>query len=71
MLVNATDFRNDFSKYLEIAQTVDIIIVRHGTYIARVSGTKAEKYKMLEKIVGSVKYEGDPEEIFRRRLDEL
>lgn len=71
MYVNATDFRNDFSNYIELAQTQDIFIIRHGVLIATVSGSENGKRKILEKIVGSVKYDGDREDIFRKRLDEL
>jgi len=71
MYVNATDFRNEFSKYLELAETNNIYIVRHGRVVARLSGSYEEKRKMLDSITGIVDYKGDPEEIFKMRLDEL
>jgi prevent-host-death family protein len=71
MYVNATEFRNDFSKYLELAQSEDIIIVKHGEFIARVSGSKTEKHRILQEISGSVDYDGDIEDIFKRRLKEI
>jgi len=71
MYINATEFRNDFSRYLELAQSEDIIIVKHGEFIARVSGSGREKRRILDEISGSVKFEGDTEDIFKKRLDEL
>jgi len=71
MYVNATEFRNEFSRYLELAQSEDIIIVRHGEFVARVSGSGKEKRRMLNEISGSVEFEGDTEDVFKRRLDEL
>lgn len=71
MHINVTEFRNDISMYLELARTQDIIITRHGEFIARVSGTKKEKYRMLDEISGIVDYKGNPEDIFEKRLDEL
>ena len=71
MYVNATDFRNEFSKYLELAKYEDIFIVRHGEFVARLSGSIKEKRRMLDEISGIVDFKGDPEEIFRQRLDEL
>jgi len=71
MYVNATEFRNEFSRYLELAQSEDIIIVRHGEFVARVSGSGREKHRMLNEITGSVDFKGDTEDIFKRRLDEL
>jgi len=71
MYVNATDFRNEFSKYLELAQVQDIHIMRHGEFVATLSGSTKEKHRLLDKISGSVNYGGDREDIFRMRLDEL
>ena len=71
MYVNATEFRSEFSKYLELAKSEDIIIVKHGEFVARVSGSGKEKRRILDEISGSVAFEGDREDIFRRRLDEL
>ncbi|MCL1979138.1 MAG: hypothetical protein FWG60_03155 [Methanomassiliicoccaceae archaeon] len=71
MYVNATDLRNEFSKYLELAQTQDIYVIRHGEFVAVLSGTAKEKRRLLEKISGSANYDGDREDIFRMRLDEL
>ncbi|MCL1811649.1 MAG: type II toxin-antitoxin system Phd/YefM family antitoxin [Methanomassiliicoccaceae archaeon] len=70
MYINATEFRNEFSKYLELAQTEDIIIVRHGEFVARVSGSEREKHRMLREITGSVDFEGNVEDVFKRRMDE-
>ena len=71
MHVNAEEFRNEFEKYIELAQFEDILIVEQGKFVARVSGSVMEKRRMLDEITGSVAFDGDPEEIFKGRLDEL
>ncbi|MCL2148461.1 MAG: type II toxin-antitoxin system Phd/YefM family antitoxin [Methanomassiliicoccaceae archaeon] len=71
MYVNATDFRNEFSRYLELSKHEDIYILRHGELVATLSGSKRDKRRILEEITGAARYDGDREDVFRMRLDEL
>ena len=43
----------------------------HGEFVARVSGAGKEKRRILDEISGSVAFDGDPEEIFAKRLDDM
>jgi len=71
MYVNATEFRSNVGKYLDLMQKEDIIIVKHGKPIGVLSASKATKLQMLEWLSGSCKYDGDLEDLLEKRLDEL
>jgi antitoxin (DNA-binding transcriptional repressor) of toxin-antitoxin stability system len=68
MYVSATEFRSNVGKYLELSSHETIYIVKHGKPISRLSGTNDERKKAFESLIGSFKYDGDPELLLEERL---
>ncbi|MDR1405047.1 MAG: type II toxin-antitoxin system Phd/YefM family antitoxin [Candidatus Methanoplasma sp.] len=71
MFVTATEFKNNFGKYLELAKTDTIYITRHGRPEFRLSGSVEERKRVLDSIDGILKYDGDTEELLKERLNEI
>ncbi|MDR1954850.1 MAG: type II toxin-antitoxin system Phd/YefM family antitoxin [Candidatus Methanoplasma sp.] len=70
MYVNATEFRTNVGKYLDIISTEDVIIIKHGRPIATLSSSRETKLRMLDSLAGSYKYDGDLEDLLEKRLED-
>mgnify|MGYP000972673510 CR=1 FL=1 len=53
MLVSTDEFKKNIDKYLNLAQTDDILITRHGTPVAKLSKPQpADRQALLDQLVG-------------------
>lgn len=52
MYVSATEFRTNVGKYLDLAESEDIIVVKHGVPHVTISSSKETKKKILNSLVG-------------------
>jgi len=71
MYVNATEFRSNVGKYLDLMQFEDIYIIKHGKLIGILSSSKESKRRILDSLAGSIKSEGDLEDLLEKRREEL
>jgi prevent-host-death family protein len=55
MLITATDFKNNFGRYLAIVANEDIFITKNGKSIAKLSSTKQDKVDIMKSLFGIVK----------------
>jgi len=68
MIVTATDIKNNFGKYLDLASGQDIIITRNGNAIARLVGIKETASFLSDRLVGIVPKDIDEKAIKDERL---
>ena len=54
MIVTATEFKQNFGKYLEMAMKQDIFITKNGKNIARLTSPAVNKLAVLDSLVGIV-----------------
>ena len=54
MIVTATEFKQNFGKYLEMAMKQDIFITKNGKNIARLTSPTVNKLAVLDSLVGIV-----------------
>lgn len=70
MYVNATEFRTNVGKYLDIATREDVHIIKHGRSIAVLSSSNETRKRIFDSLVGSYSYDGDPEELLEKKWDD-
>jgi hypothetical protein len=71
MHVNATEFRTNVGKYLEVMLKEDVYIVKHGKTIGMLTSSRETKKSIIDSLKGSYSYEGDIDEyIFRKRKED-
>lgn len=68
MIVTATDIKNNFGKYLDLASGQDIIITRNGNAIARLVGIKETASFLSDRLVGIVPKDIDEKAVKDERL---
>ena len=71
MYINATEFRSNVGKYLELMQKEDVYIMKHGKPIGVLSASETTKQRLIDSLTGSLKYDGNPEDLLEKRLDDL
>jgi prevent-host-death family protein len=54
MLVNSTEIKNNFGKYLEMASHQEIVITRNGLPVARLVGVNDAVSFLADRLVGLV-----------------
>ncbi|MDR0522836.1 MAG: type II toxin-antitoxin system Phd/YefM family antitoxin [Candidatus Methanoplasma sp.] len=69
--MTSTDFKNNFGKYLDLSKQREVHITRHGKPEFRISGTVEERRRVIDSLDGIVKYDGDVDELLKKRLDDL
>ena len=52
MTITATEFKTNFGKYLELADSEDIFITKNGKTIALLTDPQAKKFEILDGLVG-------------------
>ena len=62
MIVTATEFKQNFGKYLEMAMKQDIFITKKGKNIARLTSPTVNKLAVLESLGGIVPAESAMDE---------
>lgn len=52
MIITATEFKNKVGTYLKKAQQEDIIILKNGKYLARLTGIKDYEFPATKSLTG-------------------
>ena len=53
MIVTATEFKKNIGRYLDLAQTDDVLITKHGVAVAKLSKPQpSDKVVLLNELVG-------------------
>lgn len=55
MKITATEFKENFGKYLTLAQNENIIITKNGKPIAEITKPRINNLKLLESLIGIAK----------------
>jgi len=71
MHVNATEFRTNVGKYLDIMLKEDIYIVKHGKTIGMLTASRETKKSIVDSLKGSYPFDGDVDEfIYKNRMED-
>jgi antitoxin (DNA-binding transcriptional repressor) of toxin-antitoxin stability system len=54
MLITATELRNNLAKYLSLAGKEDIIIIRNGKQIAKLTGIQGDRETVTDTLIGII-----------------
>ena len=68
MVVNSTEIQNNFGKYLEMAESQEIVITRNGQPIARLVGVNNAVKFLSDSLVGLIPSDIDENAIREERL---
>ena len=71
MIVSSTDFKTNLGKYLILAQSEDIIVLKNGKEIGRFIGSNKERINNFLKMRGIISSPIDEQEILKERLLKL
>lgn len=71
MSITATEFKTNFSKYLLLAATEDILITRNGKTIAKLTNPNRDKLEICESLFGSVPATLTLDEARAERLEKI
>lgn len=71
MLITATELKNNLGKYLLLAATEDIFIMRNGKVVAKLSNPNQDRVEMAKSLFGILSNDITLEEAKRERLDNL
>ena len=67
--VNATEFQNNFGKYLQIVQNGgEVVILKNGREVARLISDKSSASFLTDSLTGILKQEYDEDEITKERI---
>lgn len=58
MIITATELKTNIGKYLQLAETQDIIITKNNKPIAKLSSLRENKLDILDSLVGIVQDNG-------------
>lgn len=68
-IVNATEFQNNFGKYLQIVQNGgEVVILKNGREVARLISDKSSASFLTDSLTGILKQEYDEDEITKERI---
>jgi len=59
MTITATEFKENFGKYLDLAAREDIFITKNGRVVAQLSQPQSYKLDVLNELVGLAEGNGD------------
>ena len=68
MIVNATDFQNNVGKYLALADSEEVVILRNGRQIARLLGIEKTVSFLSDKLLGILPGDIDVSDYREERL---
>jgi len=71
MYVTATEFRTNVGKYLELMQKEDIYIMKYGKPHGMLTASEEIKQKLIDSLSGSLEYDGNPEDLLEKRLEDI
>ncbi|MBA1334112.1 MAG: hypothetical protein HPY66_1596 [Firmicutes bacterium] len=58
MIITATELKTNIGKYLQLAETQDIIITKNNKPVVRLTNLKENKLELLNGLVGIVEDDG-------------
>jgi len=70
MYVNATEFRTNVGKYLVLALSEDVFILKHGRPMVRISSSDDTIGQIIDSLWGALEGVGDPEKLLEERLSD-
>ena len=69
LFVNATEFQNNFGKYLQIVQNgEEVVILKNGREVARLISTESSASFLTDSLTGILKRDYDEDEIRKERI---
>lgn len=67
--VNATEFQNNFGKYLQIVQNGgEVVILKNGREVARLISAESSAFFLTDSLTGILKQDYDEDEITKERI---
>lgn len=70
-IVNATEFQNNFGKYLQIVQNGgEVVILKNGREVARLISDKSSASFLIDSLTGILKQDYDEDEIRKENRNE-
>ena len=70
-IVNATEFQNNFGKYLQIVQNGgEVVILKNGREVARLISDKSSASFLIHSLTGILKQDYDEDEIRKENRNE-
>ena len=58
MIITATELKANIGKYLQLAETQDIIVTKNNKPIAKLTGIQENKLEILDSLVGVIEDDG-------------
>ncbi len=58
MIITATELKTNIGKYLQLAETEDIIITKNNKPVVKLTNLKENKLELLDSLVGIAKDDG-------------
>lgn len=58
MIITATELKTNIGKYLQLAETQDIIITKNNKPIVKLTSLSENKLELLDSLVGIIKDDG-------------
>ncbi|MBS3938681.1 MAG: type II toxin-antitoxin system Phd/YefM family antitoxin [Peptococcaceae bacterium] len=66
MIITATELKANIGKYLQLAETQDIIVTKNNKPIVKLTGIQENKLEILDSLVGIIEDNGYTLEDVRR-----
>ena len=66
MIITATELKTNIGKYLQLAETQDIIVTKNNKPIVRMTSIQENRLEILDSLVGIIKDDGYTLEDARR-----
>jgi prevent-host-death family protein len=66
MIITATELKANIGKYLQLAETQDIIVTKNNKPIVKLTGIQENRLEILDSLVGIIKDDGYTLEDARR-----
>ena len=66
MIITATELKANIGKYLQLAETQDIIVTKNNKPVAKLTGVRENKLDVLNSLVGIIEDDGYTLEDARR-----
>ncbi|MCL2509660.1 MAG: hypothetical protein FWF07_01090 [Methanomassiliicoccaceae archaeon] len=70
MYVDETVFKTEVDLYLYLATKEDVLIMRDGKPMFRVSSRERRMEEIMDSLCGALKGAGDPEELLEQRVSD-
>ncbi len=69
--VSVSEFRSNMGKYLDMALSEDVHILRHGKDQFILSTSDETRSRIIKSLKGAYSYDGNLDELLEKRLDDL